>query len=84
VPHCVYTGRAKSRFQAWVLAAQKCGLKVAPEPPLLFELRRVRKAGKGRAIAKRRRMKRRAPMISMRHGAPNSLVPFQGRDLHNL
>jgi hypothetical protein len=26
------------------------------EPPSLFELRRVRKAGKGRAIAKRRRI----------------------------
>jgi hypothetical protein len=31
---------------------QKCALKVAREPPPLFELRRVRKAGKGRAIAK--------------------------------
>jgi hypothetical protein len=30
VPHCVYTGKAKSRFQPWVLAAQKCALKVAP------------------------------------------------------
>jgi len=29
---------------------------VAGEPPSLFELRRVRKAGKGRAIAKRRRI----------------------------
>ena len=35
-------------------AAESSGY--AGEPPPLFELRRVRKAGKGRAIAKRRRI----------------------------
>jgi hypothetical protein len=34
----------------------------AGKPPSLFELRRVRKAGKGRAIAKRRRI----PLLSVR------------------
>jgi hypothetical protein len=35
-------------------AAESSGY--AGEPPPLFELRRVRKVGKGRAIAKRRRI----------------------------
>jgi hypothetical protein len=35
-------------------AAESSGY--AGQPPPLFELRRVRKAGKGRAIAKRRRI----------------------------
>ena len=63
------------RFQRWVPTKQKRALKVAREPPPLFELRRVRKAGKGRAIAKRRRMKRRAALISIRYGAPDSGAP---------
>jgi hypothetical protein len=66
-------------FQPGVLATQKCALKMAREPPSLFELRRVRKTGKGRAIAKRRRMRRRPPMISIRYGRAEFWCPFRAR-----